>query len=150
MSSAASGNPKVPNVVSETSEVKKSKRSRELVARDPITDAIRSRLQHLLRGMSSIKVAQATGHNRETVRRYLMSGVLPAEFIYAVCVAFGVCPKYLLLGIGRPFPNGDARDTVRQNASKLMGTSPPERSTSEPTTWKFHSPPGSAGASPRR
>jgi hypothetical protein len=34
------------------------------------------------------------------VRRYLLAGTLPAEFLYAVCVVYGVCPRYLLLGIG--------------------------------------------------
>lgn len=67
---------------------------------DPVTDAIRIRLRRVLMRYSARQVAQATGHNHETVRRYLLAGTLPAEFLYAVCVVYGVCPRYLLLGIG--------------------------------------------------
>jgi hypothetical protein len=67
---------------------------------DPVTDAIRIRLRRVLMRYSARQVAQATRHNHETVRRYLLAGTLPAEFLYAVCVVYGVCPRYLLLGIG--------------------------------------------------
>lgn len=109
-------------------------------AKDPVTDAIRARLQQLLRGTTPGKIAQATGHNHETIRRYLIGGILPADFIYAVCVAYSICPKYLLLGIGRPFADGAPGLTVQERAAyaaKQPRTSGPAPSTGG-TNLKFH------------
>lgn len=75
---------------------------------DPVTDAIRDRLRRVLMRYSARQIAQATGHNHETVRRYLLAGILPADFLHAVCVVYGVCPRYLLLGTGSAMALGNA------------------------------------------
>jgi hypothetical protein len=53
-------------------------------------------------GGATLKViGQQTGANAETVRRYMENGRVPAQFLYAFCLAFQVEPKWLLTGEGR-------------------------------------------------
>jgi hypothetical protein len=71
---------------------------------------------------SARQVAQATGHNHETVRRYLLAGTLPADFLYAVCVVYDVCPRFLLLGIEAAGSRGDAATPLASVDSNVMTT----------------------------
>lgn len=92
---------------------------------DPVTDAIRNRLRRVLMRYSARQIAQATGHNHETVRRYLLAGILPADFLHAVCVVYGVCPRYLLLGVGSALvPSNASAASIGEDSGSLPTTPP--------------------------
>lgn len=119
------------------------KRGRMKQIDDPITAAIRDRLRRVLEPYSARQIARATGHNHETIRRYLIAGALPADFLYAVCVVYGVCPRFLLLGIGQP----STSDPALQSRSRVKSDRDPVKAPASPTVkivprnWQLHSPP---------
>lgn len=72
-------------------------------AQRPVVESIRTRLRQVLSDHSSRRVEAATGHNHESIRRYLTAARVPADFLHDVCTAYSVSPSWLLLGIGTPY-----------------------------------------------
>lgn len=118
MSASPSNSPHAASASQTPATAPKAIRTRAKNARDPVTDAIRARVRRIFDGISPNKIAVATGYNHETVRRYLIAGILPSDFLYAICVAYGICPKYLILGIGTPFADGGPTTTVQQRVAE--------------------------------
>lgn len=75
-------------------------------------------------GDRSVKqVAAATGLNPETVRRYLRGQAPSAEFLAALCRAYGVNGHWLLTGEGAAFLHDSSADALRRSsASALLRT----------------------------
>lgn len=69
-----------------------------------------------------LQVAQATGHHRETVRRYVAGQWPSTEFLAAVCRAYNVNGDWLLTGRATaPKPPSRARQAAES------GVSPPTK-----------------------
>lgn len=60
-----------------------------------------ARLTDLTKDDTIASLADETGFNRETVRRYLSRGRPSAEFVRVLCEAKGVSANWLLLGQGK-------------------------------------------------
>lgn len=69
------------------------------VDHDQVEEAIRERLREACRGRSLRRIADETGFNHETVRRYLKgeSGI-PVSFVVQVRQCTGVSAQWLLCG----------------------------------------------------
>lgn len=75
---------------------------------------LRARLCHASRGRLIRDIAERTGTNPETVRRYLSTGVPSAEFLAAFARAFGVSGDWLLgLQEAERKPSGRSRGLQR-------------------------------------
>lgn len=57
-----------------------------------------ARLQWICEGMPIARVAELTGTNPETTRRYLTGKRVPARFIAEICRVAHVRPEWLLFG----------------------------------------------------
>ncbi|HYE62380.1 MAG TPA: helix-turn-helix transcriptional regulator [Phycisphaerales bacterium] len=69
-------------------------------------EAITERVQWACQGLRLRRVADLTGCNAETVRRYLLGqGNPPPAFLAALCRGLGLSPSWLLLGEGEPHRN---------------------------------------------
>ncbi len=66
-----------------------------------VLGGIVDRMNDTADGLTNAAVADRTGFNQETVRRYLISGPPGAEFLRAFCKAFNVSADWLLLGRGK-------------------------------------------------
>ena len=128
---------RTPSVASKAASGARADADRALVM-----DAIRSRLNHVLSGISARSIAKATGHNHESIRRYRRSCRVPADFLYAVCVAYGISPTGLLLGLGTPTARGKRVDTAVPAAVQgqaQSGSTPLIEAA--PSSWKLHGTP---------
>lgn len=68
-----------------------------------ISDGITARVRLACEGLKVQRIAEITGGNRETVRRYLGGESEPcAAFLAALCQGLNLSPAWLLLGIGTP------------------------------------------------
>lgn len=68
-----------------------------------IAPQIAARVREVCKGLKVQKVAELTGGNRETVRRYLHGESEPsAAFLAQLCRGLHLSPNWLLLGIGQP------------------------------------------------
>ncbi|NUQ34215.1 MAG: helix-turn-helix transcriptional regulator [Planctomycetaceae bacterium] len=65
-------------------------------------DALRDRLNAVLKDVSQAEIARRTGTSRANVNRYLRDRKIPAEFSAAVVAGFDVNPVWLLTGKGSP------------------------------------------------
>ena len=64
-----------------------------------VEDGVRGRLREACQGRSIRQVADETGFNHETVRRYLKGdGSIPVSFVVAVVESTGVSAEWLLNG----------------------------------------------------
>jgi len=76
---------------------------------------LHERLRVAAGGMTNRALAEATGHNPETVRRY-MNGQPPSiEFLAGMCRTFALNPQWLVSGVG-PMLRADARAHALRNA----------------------------------
>lgn len=89
-------------------------------------------MSEITQGLSYRRIGQMTGHNHETVRRYMTGQVPSVEFVGALCTSLNVSADWLLLGRGgvtapagvpgegRPAPLGsDLRTQVESVAARL-------------------------------
>ena len=62
--------------------------------------SLHQRMSEITQGLSYRRIGQITGHNHETVRRYMTGQVPGVEFIVALCTSLNVSTDWLLLGRG--------------------------------------------------
>lgn len=66
---------------------------------------VEARLRELCRGVPVDEVADFTGFPVPVVERYLLGEEpMGVAFAAALCASLDVCPRWLLLGEGTPFP----------------------------------------------
>lgn len=83
--------------------VRKQKRSRALSGNGGPngagwSQAVAGRLIEVAGSYPNVEIASLTGTNYETVRRYMNTGKIPAQFLCAFCLAFQVDPHWVLFG----------------------------------------------------
>lgn len=78
--------------------------------------ALHDRLQAAVGEMTYRQLAELTGANAETVRRYMQGQPPAVEFLAAVCRAFGVSGDWLLMGRG-PMRAKDVRPSALAESS---------------------------------
>ena len=80
------------------------------------------------------QIADRVEMNAESVRRYMHGQAVPAEFIAAVCRAYGVSGSWLLLGIGPRTLDADRSATIRSATTEELLAAISERVVSEPAS----------------
>lgn len=76
---------------------------------------LHERISQVVGHRSSRAVAEATGANPESVRRYLGGQAPSIEFLQALCKAFGISGEWMLTGRG-PMKAADAREAALRQA----------------------------------
>lgn len=69
---------------------------------------LHDRIQAVAGRMTYRALADATGHNAETIRRYMQGQAPSVEFLSAICARLDVSAQWLLTGRG-PMKSSDAR-----------------------------------------
>lgn len=86
---------------------------------DPVNEALRSRLQVVLKQHSQAEVARRTGHSLSNVNRYATGTRMPASFMSALVTELGVNPTWLLKGEGEPH-SADISGKAEERATDLL------------------------------
>lgn len=90
-----------------------------------------ARLRWVCEGVPAARVAELTGTNHETTRRYLSGNRIPARFIAEICRVANVRPEWLLFG--HPPVRAKSGNVGERKRSSQQGPSPPVCESSHPT-----------------